>query len=188
MKKGIDVSENNGVVDWQAVADAGIEFVMVRSSYGKTGVDGNFAANVAGAHEVGLKVGAYHYSYALTAEDAQIEAAHCRQVIDDSGVGLELPIFFDMEDADHWKENHGFVFELTPVTDICHAFIDNIGLNCGVYASLDWLENYIDWRGLGCSVWNAQWGESDDIRGYMWQYTDSLEIAGKCFDANVLYE
>jgi len=64
--KGIDVSENNGTVDWQAVKDAGIEFVMVRSSYGLHSKDGNFAENVAGAQAVGLKVGAYHYSYALT--------------------------------------------------------------------------------------------------------------------------
>ena len=35
MVKGIDVSENNGRVDWQAVADAGQRFVIVRSSYGR---------------------------------------------------------------------------------------------------------------------------------------------------------
>ena len=40
--KGIDVSENNGSVDWQAVADAGIEFAIVRASYGKTGRDEMF--------------------------------------------------------------------------------------------------------------------------------------------------
>lgn len=53
MIKGIDVSENNGTVDWQAVKDAGIEFAIVRSSYGKTGVDENFLENVNGAHAVG---------------------------------------------------------------------------------------------------------------------------------------
>jgi GH25 family lysozyme M1 (1,4-beta-N-acetylmuramidase) len=183
--KGIDVSENNGTVDWQAVKDAGIEFVMVHCSYGKSGVDDNFVANVEGAHAVGLQVGAYHYSYALTIADAQLEAVHCRQVINDSGLKLELPIFYDMEDADHWKENHGGIQD--DVTEMCRAFISNLGLKTGVYASYSWLTSTIDWQSLGCSVWNAQWGETDDIKGYMWQYSDQVVIDGKGFDGNILY-
>ena len=187
MRKGIDVSEHNGVVDWQAIADAGIEFVMVRSSYGKTGRDEMFKQNVDGAHAVGLQVGAYHYGYALTPDDAVLEAENCRSAIEEAGVALELPVFYDMEDADGYKSNHDFDGSTENVTAICKAFLDNIGLNTGVYASLDWLENSLDWRGLGCSVWNAQWGSTDDIQGFMWQYTDSLVIAGRVFDGNYMY-
>ena len=129
--KGIDVSENNGVVDWQAVADAGIGFVIVRASYGKNGKDEMFQQNVEAAHAVGLQVGAYHYSYALTPEDAILEATNCHAVIEESGAGLELPVFFDMEDADGWKANHGFDFSAENVTAICHAFLDDIGLEAG---------------------------------------------------------
>ena len=187
MKKGIDVSENNGVIDWQAIADAGIEFVMVRSSYGKTGRDEMFKQNVDGAHAVGLQVGAYHYGYALTPDDAVLEAENCKAAIEEAGVALELPVFYDMEDADCYKRNHGFDDSAENVTAICKAFLDNIGLNTGVYASLDWLENKINWQDLGCAVWNAQWGASDDLKGYMWQYTDSLVIDGRNFDGNILY-
>ena len=187
MKKGIDVSDNNGEVNWQAVADSGVEFAMVACSYGKTGRHERFAENVNGAHAVGLKVGAYHYSYALTPEDALLEVENCKAAIDEAGVALELPVFFDMEDADHWKEKHDFDFSPENVTAICKNFVDNIGLNTGVYASLDWFQNYIDWQGLGCSVWNAQWGESDDICGYMWQHTNKLVIGDKEFDGNILY-
>ena len=35
--RGIDISDNNGFVNWQEIKDAGIEFVMVACSYGKTG-------------------------------------------------------------------------------------------------------------------------------------------------------
>lgn len=185
--KGIDVSENNGVVDWPAVADAGIEFAIIRSSYGQHSKDSRFAENVAGAKAVGLKVGTYHYSYALTVEDAIQEAANCREAIEATGQLLELPIFFDIEDADGYKERHFFVFDADNVTAICKAFIENLGLNCGVYASYSWLTNYIDWRSLDCAVWNAQWGCNDDIRGYMWQYTDSLIIDGRTFDGNICY-
>lgn len=187
MMKGIDVSENNGNIDWQAIADAGIEFVMVRSSYGRHGQDSNFAANVAGAHAVGLKVGAYHYSYALTPEEAIEEAQNCRNVIDAAGCLLELPIMFDMEDADGYKARHGFDFSADNITAICRAFCDNIGLDHCVYASYSWLTNYIDWQSLGCAICNAQWGDTDDIKGYMWQHTDSLIIAGKQFDGDIIY-
>jgi GH25 family lysozyme M1 (1,4-beta-N-acetylmuramidase) len=188
MTKGIDVSENNGRVDWQAVADAGQKFAIVRSSYGRYAKDEDFLRNVDGAHTAGLQCGAYHYSYALTPEQARQEARSCKQVIDEAGVLLELPVWFDMEDADSYKRKHCFDFSADNVTAICRAFLDEIKpLDCGVYASLHWFENYIDWQGLGCAVWNAQWSDRDDIKGYMWQYTDNLVIGGKAFDGNILY-
>jgi hypothetical protein len=74
------------------------------------------------------------------------------------------------------------------VTAICRAFLEEIKpLDCGVYASLHWFENYIDWQGLGCAVWSAQWGKQDDLKGYMWQYTSELNIGGKLFDGDLLY-
>lgn len=197
MAKGFDVSENNGYVDFEQAANEGYEFVIVRSSYGKSGKDENFLDNVNRAHAAGLKVGAYHYSYALTPDDALQEAQNCREVIDDAGVLLELPVFFDMEDADGYKARHGFDFSAGNITEICRVFLENIGLNCGVYASESWLDNYIDWQGLGCSVWNASWYSEqtepnpddnvDGIKGYMWQYTDKAYIAGKYLDADWIY-
>lgn len=182
--KGIDVSENNGAIDWQAVVDAGIEFVMVRSSYGLYSKDSMFIENVNAAQAVGLKVGAYHYSYALNTDDALQEAINCREAIDNAGVLLELPVFFDMEDADGYKSTRGMP---TNITEICRVFIDNLGLDCGVYASYSWLTDKIDWQSLGCAVWNAQWGDTDDIKGFMWQYTDSFVIGDRYFDGNECY-
>lgn len=188
MTYGVDVSENNGRVDWEAVAAAGQKFAIVRSSYGRYAEDEDFIRNVDGARAAGLMCGAYHYSYALTPEQARQEAQNCKQVIENSGVLLELPVFFDIEDADGYKARHGFDFSPENVTAICQAFLEEIKpLDCGVYASLSWFEDKIDWKSLGCAVWNAQWGDEDDIKGYMWQYTDSLNIGGKNFDGNILY-
>ena len=188
MTYGVDVSENNGRVDWQSVADAGQKFAIVRSSYGRYSKDEDFVRNVDGAHSAGLQCGAYHYSYALNPEQARQEARSCKQIIDEAGVLLELPVWFDMEDADGYKRKHGFDFSAENVTAICKAFLDEIKpLDCGVYASLSWFENYIDWQGLGCAIWNAQWSSHDDLQGYMWQYTDSLNIGGKTFDGNIIY-
>lgn len=188
MIKGIDVSHHNGVVDWPAVVAAGIEFAILRSSYGLQSRDKMFEQNIAGAKAVGLKVGAYHYSYALSMEDAIREAANCREVIDSTGQLLDLPVFFDMEDADGYKVRKGFSFDRAEITAMCRAFIEQLGLDCGIYASYYWLNDYIDWRGISCAIWNAQWGPNDDIKGYMWQYTDCLEICGRLFDGNIKYE
>ena len=84
--KGIDVSYANDWVDWQAVKNAGVEFAICRTGYGKSGLDETFIRNVNGAHDVGLICGAYHYSYALTPADAIIEADFCKRIIDESGV------------------------------------------------------------------------------------------------------
>lgn len=187
--KGVDVSYHNDFVDWQTLKDNGIDFAICRTSYGKAGLDDTFIRNVNGAHEVGMLCGAYHYSYALTPSDAITEALFCKRVIHEAGVLLELPVFFDMEDADGYKARHSFSFTRRNVTNICRAFIDSIQpLNCGVYASLSWLDDYIDWQSLGCPVWNAQWSSRDDFKGYMWQFTDKLYIGGRRFDGNILYD
>lgn len=187
--KGVDVSEHNGRVDWLALKNAGIDFAICRTGYGRSGVDSTFQRNVNEARAVGMKCGAYHYSYALNPAQAVVEANFCKHIIADSGVLLELPVFFDMEDADGFKSRNGFDFSRRNVTDICRAFLDNIKpLDCGVYASYSWLEDLIDWRSLNCPVWNAQWGSHDFLQGFMWQYTDRLFIAGKNFDGNILYD
>lgn len=188
MLKGVDVSIHNGYIDWDVLRKFGIDFAICRTGYGKTGYDESFVGNVTYAHEAGLICGAYHYSYALTPADAILEAQFCKRIIHESGLNLELPVFFDLEDGDGYKLNHDFVMTRDNVTNICRAFLDAMKpLNCGIYTGVLWLERYVDWASLGCPIWNAQWNSRDDFGGYMWQYTDSLEIGGKLFDGNLLY-
>lgn len=194
MIQGIDVSENNGYLSedfWQEAADMGIRFAYIRCSYGRTGVDEQFQHNVDMAHKVGMQVGAYHYGYGLNVSQAIEEATHCRQVIEDAGVFLELPVFYDMEDADGYKARHNFAFDPIEMTDMCRNFGEALGLNWGVYASYSWLENYIAWRTLGCPVWNAQWGYTDDIAGFVWQDSGdkgkTFSIDGRIIDHNYMY-
>ena len=186
MLYGVDVSQHNGVVDFEELKNNGVQFVIVRSSYG-CNEDDNFLDNVCDANEAGLLVGAYHYSYALTAERALEEAKFLCNLIETTGVFLGLPIFLDMEDADGYKASRGIT--VNRINDICKTFISHVKqkYDCGLYASYDWLTNIIDWKSLGCAVWSAQWNSTDDFKGYMWQYTDRLNINGKTFDGDVLY-
>lgn len=184
---GIDVSENNGYVDWQRLKEtSNLKFAIIRSSFGFS-TDSRFLDNIYHALENGFKCGAYHYSYALNPDEAIKEAKTMKNIIEKSGVLLELPCFFDIEN-DSYKTRNGFEYTQENATNICQAFLDEIKpLNCGVYANLDWLTNYVDWQKLGCSIWSAQYNSSDDFKGYMWQYTDKLHLIGKDFDGDVLY-
>lgn len=186
MIRGIDVSENNGQVDWDRLQKMGVRFVYVRCSYGKFGRDEMFRPNVEQAHAHGMLVGAYHYDYSTDVEDAQLNAQNCRKAIDEAGVLLELPVFYDLEDADGWKQNHGVELDRETATEMCRAFGEELGLNWGVYASYSWLTNLIDWQSLGCPIWNAQWGDSDDIQGYAWQDTDDWQGMG--IDGDIMYD
>jgi len=186
--KGIDVSENNGPVDWQSVADAGMEFAIVRLGYGNRHLDGMFADHINGAIAAGLKIGVYYYSYALTPEQARNEANFVVVTLQQYGVVPSMGVWFDMEDADGYKERNGMPDN---ITEICKDFIDTVndaGYQCGLYASYSWLTDIIDTASLECPVWNAQYNVTDDYPGaVMWQYTDSLEISGHKFDGNEWY-
>jgi lysozyme len=72
MAKGIDVSNNNGHVDWAAVAAAGYRYAMCKATEGLGFVDSFYTANRAGAHAHGLAFGAYHFF--TPGEDARAQA------------------------------------------------------------------------------------------------------------------
>lgn len=101
--QGIDVSTFQQDIDWQAVADSGIAFAVIRAGYrgyGKGSIveDDRFRQNVAGARAAGLHVGLYFFSQAVTpeeaAEEAQwlVDAAHDYQI--------DMPLVFDWENID----------------------------------------------------------------------------------------
>jgi GH25 family lysozyme M1 (1,4-beta-N-acetylmuramidase) len=60
--QGIDVSNNNGQVDWARVARAGIAFAYIKSTEGLTFDDDWYARNREGAAKAGIPAGAYHFA------------------------------------------------------------------------------------------------------------------------------
>ena len=192
MIKGIDVSENNGWIDWKAVKENGIEFAIIRLGYGRGHLDTLFYKNVNEALEAGLKIGVYYYSYALTKNEARAEAEFMMHILETSGLTpgkLEMGVWFDMEDGDGYKERQGMPHKVV-ITGMCSEFIaecNRHGYNCGIYASLNWLENRIYMNVLPeyVPVWCAQWGRSCDWPGAkMWQFTDSMQVGNRWFDGN----
>jgi GH25 family lysozyme M1 (1,4-beta-N-acetylmuramidase) len=192
MMKGIDVSENNGWIDWKAVKENGIEFAIIRLGYGRGHLDTLFYKNVNEALEAELKIGVYYYSYALNRLAAWEEASYMMHILESSGLTpgkLEMSVWFDMEDGDGYKERNGMP-SAQIITAMCNEFIaecNRHGYNCGLYASLDWLENRIYTNLLPeyAPIWCAQWAHSCDWPGAkMWQFTDRLKVGNRWFDGN----
>lgn len=192
--RGIDVSENNGVVDWGAIKANGFDFAIIRIGYGRGNLDSEFYNNVNGAINAGLAIGVYHYSYAMNEENATDEAEFVLNTLNDAGLTtdkLPMGVWFDMEDADDYKANRGMPTS-QQLTNICSVFINKLWqagyVNTGLYASYDWLVNVLDVNQLGgCAIWCAQLNNQCDYEGAnLWQYTFSENIEGKEFDADLV--
>lgn len=196
--QGIDVSENNGFIDWQMAASSGVEFAIIRLGWGKRHLDRRFYENINGAINAGLKVGVYYYSYAVTQEEAEDEADFVIETLDDCGLTpdkLEMGVWIDEEDADKWRSRHGLdvYSDRQLVTNMAIATVNKFWgagfMPAGVYMNCDWKENVIDMdQAGGVGLWLAQ----PDVGGpaydcNMWQYTFNLDIGDKTFDGDIFY-
>lgn len=189
--KGIDVSENNGFIDWQAIKNSGIEFAIVRLGYGRQHLDSRFYENVNGCIQNGIPFGVYYYSYALDEDEAQAEADYVDYILETSSLKEKITkgIWYDMEDSDGYKARRG-VTDNQEITNLCSVFINSLWrknyATVGLYASYDWLTTkiYVDQLG-GCAIWVAQYNNTCDYpTATMWQYTDNFNIGGNLFDGN----
>ena len=129
--KVIDVSKHNGTIDWTKVKKDGIEGVIIRAGHGKlvSQKDPMFETNYKGASAAGLHVGAYWYSYAVTAAEAKIEAAVFLEAI--KGKTFDLPVYLDIEDKTQVPLGKKVC------TDITNAFmgvLEAAGYFAGVYS------------------------------------------------------
>lgn len=195
-KKGLDVSKHNGTVDWQAVKSAGYgDFALLRLGLGsdyESQDDSQFERNISECERLGIPYGVYIYSYALNTNAAMSEVNHALRQLKKVGNNFKYGVWFDMEDADGYKNKHGMPSNSTLV-DICYTFCENIekaGYYTGIYASLSWLNNQLNDIKLDrFDKWVAQWNDRGCTynKSYsIWQNTSDLILNGKRFDSNIL--
>lgn len=72
--KGIDVSAWQGTIDWDTVANYGMDFAILRITEAGNVIDGAFEANYKGCTANSIPVGVYKYSYAVNVSEIQYEA------------------------------------------------------------------------------------------------------------------
>ena len=182
---GIDVSDAQGEIDWDAVAKDGIEFAIVRVGYrgnteGEVYTDANFDANIDGAIDAGLDVGAYFYSQALTEDEAREEAERCLYEI--NGRKLQYPVVFDFERT-ITQDNRGDTLDATQATANAKAFCEAIeegGYQAMVYGNQNDLSAY-NIAALGkYPIWYAEYGSlpTSNHEFTLWQYTNEGNVSG----------
>lgn len=182
---GIDVSYYQGDIDWEQVRGAGIEFAFVRVGYrrsgdGALGEDSMARQNLQGAKAAGLKVGAYFFSQATTAEEAREEAAFAIEILKD--YELDLPLTYDWETVEGTARTDGMTRQT--LTECIEAFCteaEKAGYDTMVYFNRDLSKSLLDIRELkGRPVWFAMYDSYPDApcKPDYWQYTDEGQIPG----------
>lgn len=170
--KGIDVSEWQGKIDWDAVAADNIDFAIIRAGYGQyeSQTDSFFVQNYTNAKAAGLDVGAYWYSYARTPEEAVKEAEVFCKVID--GCQFEYPLYMNIEDTVVSGLSNA---EVTAIADAFCSYVESKGYFIGVMSSVEFMNSRLDSSFFNdYAVWIAQYGTS--VPGFsrfygMWKYS-----------------
>lgn len=180
---GIDVSKWNGTIDWSAVKNSGVNYVIIRCGYrgssaGSLIVDPQFTINIKGATAAGLKVGIYFFTQAIDEREAVEEASMVLSQI--KNYTISYPIFLDVESSGGRADS----ISKETRTAVCKAFcqtIQNEGYTAGIYANKTWLESKIDVSALSAyKIWLAQYASAPTYTGRydLWQYRSTGKVSG----------
>ena len=191
---GIDISKHNGNIDWNAVKNSGVQYVILRCGYrgSASGVlveDQKFKSNIQGATAAGLKVGIYFFSQAVNEVEAVEEASMTLSLI--KKYRITYPVYIDVESANGRADGISKAARTSVINAFCQT-IRNSGYTPGLYANKNWLTEKINTGALGgCKIWLAQYVAAPTYGGRyeMWQYSSRGSIAGikGNVDLNVSY-
>lgn len=196
--KGIDVSSYQGDIDWNLVAQDGVEFAIIRLGYRGYGTEGNlredtkFDANIQGARAAGIKVGVYFFSQAINEAEAVEEANLCLQKI--APYQLDCPVVFDVElTREDGRMNNISVEERTHVTRVFCQTIENAGYTPMIYHNTTMGALLIDVAALEeYDKWYASYSDQMfyPYEYKIWQYSDKGRVRGISTDVdlNICFE
>lgn len=184
--KGIDVSKYQGSINWQRVANDGIDFAFVRAAYGTTN-DPYFLTNAKNAHENGIKVGAYHFATFKTPAEARKEAAYFVNLL--KKVDITYPVVLDLEGASHKKISRA------GLTSLAKEFMDVVkaeGYTVMLYTYNNFIRDHLSYKELsGYDLWIANYLEfPSNYKHKVWQHSNTGKVDGikGNVDLNVAYE
>jgi len=180
--KGIDISHNNGVIDFAKVKASGIDFAMIRAGYGGA-VDGQFHNNIKNAQAVGIDCGSYWFSYATNRAEAIAEARMFLATI--RPYQFTYPLAFDYEyDSVDYAKKRGITITSGLACDIADGFMSTVataGYYVVNYTNVDFITRYFTGPRMGkYEIWLARWtaNKPANVTG-LWQN----EVRGSAADA-----
>ena len=187
IRKGIDVSDWQGKIDWKQVADAGYEFAILRLGYrgygtkGTMKMDNTFYYNIQNASQHGIDVGVYFFAQAVNEAEAIEEANFVLNALE--GYELQLPIVYDPELISHTKARTDNVTgeQFTKNTIAFCEAVKAAGYTPMVYSNMVWEATLFDMTQLQTyDFWYADY-EALPQTPYafkFWQYSDHGRVPG----------
>lgn len=185
-KRGIDVSQWQGEIDWEAVKASGIDFAMIRAGYGQNTIDPQWKRNADECTRLGIPFGVYWFSYAYSPERAKNEARACIEAI--APYQLDYPVAFDFEyDSANYIGKKGYTLTEKLCSDMTRAFLGEIeaaGYYPMLYTNADYLARYFDADvETRYDVWLAQWPKRPNPANPprsvgIWQYSNVGHVPG----------
>ena len=184
----VDISEFQQGINFNKMKNDGIKAVIIRAGYGRetSQKDSMFESHYKNAKNANLKIGVYWYSYADSVNDAEKEAKACLKCINNKS--LDMPIYYDLEDNSQIKLGKA------KLTEIAERFCETIkksNYRAGVYANLNWFNNYLDYDKLKAkySIWLAQYNDKAELDCDIWQNSSTGKVIGYGgnIDTNVIY-
>ena len=188
---GIDVSGHKGDIDWEAVAGDGIDFAIIRAGnrfYGKDSSgavvsDSYFEANMQGAIDAGLDVGAYFFSNAITVEEAIEEADLLLSKLEPYREHITYPVVCDWEFLGG-KESRAYGVDARVITQCIDTFCRRVE-EAG-YTPMLYFNKYCGYVKMDLSkltqyhFWYAEYSNypSSIYDFQFWQYSSSGKVAG----------
>jgi GH25 family lysozyme M1 (1,4-beta-N-acetylmuramidase) len=184
--RGIDVSDHQTEIDWQAVADSGIEFAIIRCGWrgysgGSLNEDTTFRQNMEGAKAAGLKVGVYFFSQATSMVEGAEEAIFALNLLE--GYSLDLPVFFDWEEIgveSARTDNVSGETVTAAALEFCRL-VESAGYDSGIYAYLNLAYFTYDLNQLeGITIWMGNPGSAPEFYydHTYWQYSFTGSVDG----------
>lgn len=181
----IDASEFN-TIDWAKAKDhIGHAYIRIGlrgslketapADYKKIRFDHKWDENLAGARKYKIPYGPYYFPTCITRAEAVEEAKWLYSQIKD--LDISLPPMLDSENV--WGKNHepGRANDLsreerTKLLKVITDYLNDKGINCGIYASASWLTSKIDMSAFPQRVINCTWVADStgavDYAGYYW--------------------
>lgn len=175
----LDVSKWQGSINWDKVKASGkIDGVMIRAMGNKNGkpyLDPYFARNYAECARLGIPVGGYYYTCAVTPRQTEEELAALKTAL--RGKTFQLPLAIDVEDP---RLRSLAPAKLSALVAEAAAQLEAWGLYAMVYTYTNFADTALDMAALAAyDLWIADYrGKRPTRRHGMWQYTSSGKIPG----------
>lgn len=197
--KIIDISENNGQIDFEKVKNDNVKGIIIRLGWignkENHTLDKKLDKFLTECKRLKIPYGFYVYSYCKSINAMESGARWCLGQLQVRNISPSYPIFIDMEDnttIECGKDN------LTKqAISFCNIIGNETHYQPGVYANLNWFKNYLDVNKLlNYKIWLAQYtnasNHSANFKVDLWQYTSKGSIVGingyvdinKCLNCN----